>query len=93
MRLDSAIATYLDSLAAEGRSPRTVDAYRRDLDLLVAHLGVERAVGTITPTDLLGFAGSAAVRQLRDGGGPRHPTSVNRTRSAVRGLFDFLVRA
>lgn len=93
MRLDDAVHDYLTSLADEGRSPRTVDAYRRDLALLEAHLGPDRDVASIRPADLLAFAASPAVRELRDGGGPRHPTSVNRTRSAVRGLFDFLVRA
>ena len=34
MQLAEAIADYLESLEAEGRSPHTVAAYRRDIDLL-----------------------------------------------------------
>ena len=35
MRLQQAIDDYLASLLAEGRSPRTIEAYRRDLCRLV----------------------------------------------------------
>lgn len=92
MRLDAAIADYLASLEAEGRSPRTIDCYRRDLARLVAVLGADRDVATVTPRDLLTVVADPRVR-LQAGGAPRHQTTVNRTRSAVRGLFDFLVRA
>ena len=92
MRLDEAIDEFLSSLRAEGRSARTVDAYRRDLALLVADVGPDRLVGSVRPPDLLRFAASDRVR-LKADGGPRDPSSVNRLRSAVRGLFAFLVRA
>jgi len=91
MRLDEAITEYLDSLTDEGRSPRTVDAYMRDLRLLVFHLGPDADVGDVTPPQLLAFARSEAV-VLRPDGEPRSRNSTNRTRSAVRGLFGFLVR-
>ena len=92
MRLDQAITDYLASLAGEGRSPGTIDAYRRDLRLLTRTLGEDRDVATVTPPDLLAFAASAIVR-MGIHGVIRHQGSINRTRTAVRGLFDFLVRA
>ncbi len=91
MTLQTAIADYLSSLAAEGRSPRTVDAYRRDLDRLVAFLGADVDVAKVTPQRLLAFASSAAMAGAD--GEARHPTSNNRTRSAVRGLFGYLTTA
>jgi len=93
MRLDSSITNYLDSPTAAGRCLRTIDAYRRDLALFAAHLGGERGVANVTPAHHLDFASSPAVRQLRDGSGARHPMSVNWTRSAIGGLFDFLQAA
>ena len=92
MRLDEATDAYLDSLLAEGRSPRTVDAYRRDLDKLLGHLGGEMDVGEVSPRHLLAFAGSDRVL-LTDRDSPRAQAGINRIRTATRGLFDFLVRA
>ncbi|HMV33868.1 MAG TPA: hypothetical protein PKA50_17245 [Gemmatimonadales bacterium] len=53
MRLDAAVEEFLGSLRAEGRSGRTVDAYRRDLASLRAVLGDEALVGALRPADLL----------------------------------------
>lgn len=92
MTLETAIAEYLDSLEGEGRSPRTLDAYRRDLKRLVAVLGAERDVGSVTPPVLLAFAREPVVT-LKADGTARHLATVNRTRTAVRGLFGFLTRS
>ena len=92
MRIDTAIDDYLDSLRAEGRAPGTLDAYRRDLGRLVAYLGPDFDVASTTPRHLLSFAGSEGVRLLADGR-PRQQGSVTRVRTAVRGLFGFLVRS
>lgn len=92
MRLNEAIPAYLDSLLAEGRSPRTVSAYRRDLAKLAGHLGGEMNVGEVTPTHLLAFASSAGVLNT-DHGSPRAQAGINRIRTATRGVFAFLVRA
>ena len=92
MRIGTAIDDYLDSLAAEGRAPGTLDAYRRDLGRLVAYLGPDFDVASTTPRHLLAFAHSPGLL-LRPDGLPRHQGSINRVRTAVRGLFGFLVRS
>jgi integrase/recombinase XerC len=92
MRLDEAVGQFLESLKSEGRSPMTVDAYARDLALLRAPLGDAADVGAFRPADLLRWALAEGTR-LKANGAPRDPSSMNRARSAVRGLFAFLVRA
>lgn len=92
MRIATAIDDYLASLGAEGRAPGTIHAYRRDLGRLVAYLGPEFEVASTTPRHLLAFAASPGVLRKADGG-TRHQGSVNRLRSAVRGLYGYLVRA
>ena len=92
MRLDAAVKEFLGSLHAEGRSGRTVDAYRRDLTTLRAVLGDEAFVGALRPADLLRWASADGTR-LKADGGARDLSSLNRARSAVRGLFGFLMRA
>ena len=92
MDMAEAVDAYLGSLLAEGRSPRTASAYRRDLDRLVSHLGAERDVGKVVPRDLLAFAAADRVMTTAKGA-PRSQAGINRIRSATRGLFDFLVRA
>ena len=92
MRIGTAIDDYLDSLHAEGRAPGTIDAYRRDLGRLLVYLGADFDVAATMPRHLLSFAGSEGVRLLADGR-LRHQGSINRMRTAVRGLFGFLVRS
>ncbi len=81
MLLTEATAAYLDSLRAEGRSPRTVAAYAVDLAGLATALGPVH-LEAVTPTHLMTWAAA-----------PRGRSSANRARSAVRGLFGFAVRA
>ncbi|MCB9609822.1 MAG: tyrosine-type recombinase/integrase [Polyangiaceae bacterium] len=92
MTLQEAIERYIQSLIAEGRSPRTTQAYARDLRTLTAELGEEVDVATLTPSDLLGWAASERVL-LKADGDKRAQVTINRARSAVRGLFGFLVRS
>jgi integrase/recombinase XerD len=78
---------FIDHLDIErGLSPRTVDAYGRDLARLVAFLAT-RAVprpGDVTATDLREF-----VYHLKDQG--LQPSSIRRNMSAVRTYFAFLL--
>ncbi|HSJ09116.1 MAG TPA: site-specific tyrosine recombinase XerD [Longimicrobiales bacterium] len=78
---------FIDHLDIErGLSPRTVDAYGRDLARLVAFL-TARAVprpGDVTATDLREF-----VYHLKDQG--LQPSSIRRNMSAVRTYFAFLL--
>lgn len=81
------ISSFCDHLAFErGLSPRTIDAYRRDIERFSAFLearGVER-IGDASAGDLRDF-----VYHLKDRG--LEATSIRRNLSAVRTLYAFLL--
>jgi integrase/recombinase XerD len=81
------VQAFADHLALErGLSPRTIDAYGRDLDRLVTFLrvrGVERP-GDVSATDLREF-----VYHLKDQG--LQPSSIRRNVSAIRTYFGYLL--
>ena len=81
------VEPFCDHLALErGLSPRTVDAYRRDVQRLVEFL---TARGVRRPAD----AGAGELREfvyaLKDRG--LQPASIRRTLSAVRTYFGYLL--
>jgi integrase/recombinase XerD len=81
------VEAFCDHLALErGLSPRTVDAYRRDVERLVEFL---TARGVRRPAD----AGAGELREfvyaLKDRG--LQPASIRRTLSAVRTYFGYLL--
>src|SRR5205085_10423503 len=78
---DPDVEGFLALLAAQ-RSPRTVDAYRRDLAALGAWLG--RSPATATTEDLERY-----LADLRAAG--RAPATIARRLAAVRALFRHLV--
>ncbi len=78
---------FLDHLSMErGLSPRTLDAYGRDLNGLVAFLEARNVhrPGEVSATDLREF-----VYALKDRG--LEATSIRRTLSATRTYFSFLL--
>jgi integrase/recombinase XerD len=81
------VQAFLDHLSVErGLSPRTLDAYGRDIRRLEAFLleqGIARP-GEVTAAELREF-----VYRLKDDG--LQPTSIRRTLSAVRTYFSFLL--
>jgi integrase/recombinase XerD len=80
------IEAYLTFLGVEkGRSPRTLESYRRDLEALERYLA-ERGVSLIGATagDL-----DAALEHQRGLG--RSEATLSRARSSMRGLYGFLV--
>jgi len=92
MTLEYAVKQFLDHQLANGRSPHTIGAHQRDLRLLVNHLGVDITVSDISPSDLDHFFLSNPVIQQVDGR-PKQPTSINRTRSSIKGFFRWLLDA
>jgi integrase/recombinase XerD len=82
---ESQVALFLDMLAAErGAGKNTLDAYRRDLADLGAHLKARgRDLMNATTDDLRGYLSSLADSGFK-------PASVARRLSATRQLFRFL---
>lgn len=83
-----ALDAWLGTLRAlRNRSPRTVEAYRRDvagfLDFLARHRGGPCAPGAVTAADLRAFLAEARRRGLS-------PRSAARALSAIRGFWRHL---
>ena len=80
------IDSFLNYLSVEkGRSPRTIESYRRDLEAMSEALsrgGVR--LESATPSALDGY-----LTELRKSG--RSAATVSRARSSMRGLYRFLV--
>jgi len=70
----------------QGTSPRTLEAYRRDVERLVDY---GRAKGVLTPGDITSRTLREFVYQLKDIG--LAPSSIRRNISAVRTYFRFLL--
>ncbi|HTJ21590.1 MAG TPA: site-specific tyrosine recombinase XerD [Gemmatimonadaceae bacterium] len=78
---------FSDYLTLEqGSSPRTLEAYRRDVERLVDYA---RSKGIQTPTDVTSRALREFVYHLKDLG--LSPSSIRRNISAVRTYFRFLM--
>ena len=84
--LDVRAEEFLAWLAVErGRSPRTIEAYRRDLLRYRGHVADSgRSLDDVEAVDVIGF-----IRALQHEG--LAPSSVTRTLVSVRGLHRFLV--
>jgi integrase/recombinase XerD len=81
------IAAFLDYLSIErGLSPRTLDAYSRDLDRLLAYLAIK---GVQRHGDVSAGVLREYVYHLKDAG--LQPSSIRRNLSAVRGYFRYLL--
>jgi len=76
------LAEFLAALALEGRSPHSVNSYRRDLEPLLAALPAR--LDRVHPADLREFFRA----QLQAG---RAPSSINHAIAATRSFFNFLV--
>ena len=89
MRLTEAVAAFAVHLQANGKSPRTIDGYYRDLALLVTFAG-DVEIETLTPDLLARFVVSDPVRLGRDGR-PKATVTVNRVKAALKSFGGFLV--
>lgn len=86
--LTGAAEAFCARLSAEGRSPATIAAYRRDL-ALVARVAGELAPGVVCRTVTAGlldqvFSAEAVTESKR---GPRSVASLHRMKAAVRAFF------
>lgn len=90
MTLQAAIQRFEVQLRADGKSPRTRECYLWDLERLARALGPRTAVRSITPHRLALFVNSSGFA-LTPAGRPKKPASVNRSKTALRVFFRFLV--
>ena len=86
--LTGATEAFCARLSAEGRSPATIAAYRRDL-ALVARVAGELAPGVVCRAVTAGlldqvFSAGAVIESER---GPRSAASLHRMKAAVRAFF------
>ena len=86
--LTGAIEAFCARLSAEGRSPATIAAYRRDLAL------VARVAGELTPGIVCRAVTAGLLDQVFSAGavteserGPRSAASLHRMKAAVRAFF------
>ena len=89
MILDQAIKLFLDHQLANGRSPHTIGAQQRDLNLLLKHLDIDCSTRGITSTDIDGFFLSDSVIK-QSNGQLKQTSSINRTRASIKGFFRWL---
>ena len=89
MTLDHSIRQFLDHQLANGRSPHTIGAQHRDLNLLLKHLDGDYNIREISSTDVDGFLLSEPV-QKQSNGRPKQTSSINRTRASIKGFFRWL---
>jgi len=92
--LTGAIEAFCARLSAEGRSPATIAAYRRDL-ALVARVADELASGIVCRTVTAGLLDQvfSAGAVTESGRGPRSAASLHRMKAAVRAFFAWAVEA
>jgi len=89
MTLENAIKNYMDHQLANSRSPHTIGAQQRDLNLLLNHFGDDHNIETITPVEIDRFFLSQPV-QTQSNGQPKQASSINRTRASIKGFFRWL---
>lgn len=92
--LTGATEAFCARLSAEGRSPATIAAYRRDL-ALVASVAGELAPGIVCRAVTAGlldqvFSAGAVIESER---GPRSAASLHRMKAAVRAFFAWAAEA
>jgi integrase/recombinase XerC len=92
MKLSTAIRRFDAQLRADGKSPRTRDAYHRDLLILERSVGPKTPINLIRSHRLARLINSSAFSRTRDGR-LKTTASLNRSKTAVRTFFRFLANA
>lgn len=90
MTLQTAIHRFEAQLQADGKSPRTRECYLGDLARLAQSLGPGTLIRSITPHRLAQFVNASGFACTLNGQ-PKKPVSVNRSKTALRVFFKFLV--
>ena len=92
MRLSAAIGRFDAQLHADGKSPLTRQAYLRDLRAFERWFGNGVQLSTITADDVARFLTSETFTHTTSGRSKK-TISLNRSKSALRSFFQFLVDA
>lgn len=87
--LRDAAGQYLEHLKSEGKSPRTLYTYRKDLDQVEAYFKPEKKLSAIMVPHVSGFLKSDALLKLPDGKERSEPT----VKKTIRVFRMFLVWA
>ena len=83
--LSRAIEAFLRQMAADGRTPTSIQSYRRQLVLLAQALG-DVPLSRLTADRLNGYLISPAV-QLKTEGMSKQASTINRAKSVIRAFF------
>jgi len=90
LKIKQAIEQFLHHQLANDRSPHTIGAQQRDLNLLLNHFNFDHNIQKITSTDIDGFLLCDPV-QKQSNGQPKMTSSINRTRASIKGFFRWLI--
>lgn len=92
MEINEGLQAFVLQLRADGRSPHTIDQYRRHVGLLARWMertGLGGDVARLGHQDLARFLSSRMATD-RACGGVKQPATMNSLRSSVRGFFGYL---
>jgi len=89
LTIEQAVLHFLNHQLANGRSPHTIGAQQRDLNLLLNQFAGNRNISEIISTDIDSFLLCDPV-QKQSNGQPKMTSSINRTRASIKGFFRWL---
>ena len=89
IKLHDAASEYLEHLKSEGKSPRTIYTYRKDLDQAETYFKPEKKLSAIMIPHVSGFLKSDALLKLPNGNDRSEPT----VKKTVRVFRMFLIWA
>jgi len=89
LTIKQTVKQFLDHQLANGRSPHTIGAQQRDLNLLLNQFSFDHNIQKITSTDIDGFLLCDSV-QKQSNGQQKMTSSINRTRASIKGFFRWL---
>ena len=92
MKIHDALTGFALQMQADGRSPHTIEQYRRHVGLLASWLAPQDDLACVDHQVIARFLASPAAILCADGR-PRKATSGNALRGSIKGLFSYLAAA
>ena len=87
MTLKEATQLYLESLMADGKSPRTIYTYSKDCEQMITFFGPDKKLINILPAHVAKFYQSDALLKIARNDKERASKTVNKTKMVFRGLL------